>query len=259
MKPLPPDSKPKDSTGDCSCAGIGRSVLSGAWRFMLVSIGGFAVWAFGGKWFYKHGGEAGLYAVSAVTFIALAGLLMNPLVRGPAFDKASDSAMATSDGTAGRPWRLARFYGVFMPAFLAYAIVWCGFWFWLRFGIGEWLGSLAGSVVFVAVTGLRLGSFRQFLAVSALFFATHSLGYFAGGKLMYFLPSPEGAKWLSALTKSQIGALAKLSWGVSYGVGFGAGLGFAFHMFQKPGSAANQNGSCEDRSPTEASELGKIG
>jgi hypothetical protein len=59
------------------------SVLQGAWRFAIVSIVGFGVWAFAGRWFRTHGGEAGLYAASTVVFVGLAGLLMHPLVRGP--------------------------------------------------------------------------------------------------------------------------------------------------------------------------------
>src|SRR6267154_381292 len=87
-------------SGDPLCSSPVGYVLQGAWRFAIVSIVGFAVWAFGGRWFRAHGGEPGLYAASTVVFIGFAGLLMHPLVHGR------------------RP--LARFYGVFIPAFLAY-------------------------------------------------------------------------------------------------------------------------------------------
>jgi hypothetical protein len=120
-------------SGDPFCSCPVGSVLQGAWRFAIVSIMGFGVWTFAGRWFHTHGGETGLYAASTVVFVGLAGLLMHPLVRGPR--------------------RLLRFYGVFIPAFIAYAVVWCSFWFWLRFGAGEWLGSLAGSFALVAVIG----------------------------------------------------------------------------------------------------------
>jgi hypothetical protein len=50
-----------------------------------------------------HGGEAGLYAASTVVFVGLAGLLMHLLVRGHS--------------------RLLRFYGIFISAFIAYAVV----------------------------------------------------------------------------------------------------------------------------------------
>ena len=190
-----------------------RCLLSGAWRFAVVSIMGFGVWAFAGRWFRTHGGEAALYGASTVVFVGLAGLLMHPLVRGPR--------------------RLLRFYGVFIPAFIAYAVVWCSFWFLLRFGAGEWLGSLAGSFALVAVTGWRFGNLRPVLAVSVAFFAAHSLGYFAGGKLMYFLSGPRGAELFNSLNKVELGMVAKLSWGLLYGLGFGAGLGYALHVFQK--------------------------
>jgi hypothetical protein len=201
-------------SGDPFCSCPVGSVLQGAWRFAVVSVVGFGVWAFAGRWSRTHGGEAGLYAASTVVFVGLAGLLMHPLVRGPR--------------------RLLRFYGVFIPAFIAYAVVWCSFWFLLRFGAGEWLGSLAGSFALVAVIGWRFGDLRPIPAVSVAFFVAHSLGYFAGGKLMYFLSSPTGAGIFKSLTKVELGTVAKLSWGLLYGLGFGAGLGYAFHVFQKP-------------------------
>ncbi|MEO8426198.1 MAG: hypothetical protein ABI651_03715 [Verrucomicrobiota bacterium] len=177
------------------------------------SIGGFAVWAFAGKWFYVNTGEAGLYAASTGVFTSLAGLLMHPLILDP------------------RP--LTRFYRVFVPAFFAYAIVWCGFWFLLRFGAGEWLASLAGSAAFVAVSGWRFGNLRSVVKAIILFFVALSLGYFAGGKLMYFLASPEGAE-MFGMGKAQLGTIAKLSWGALFGLGFGAGLGYAYYTFQQP-------------------------
>ena len=192
---------PADSPYSCPA----RSVLKGAWRFAIVSVAGFAVWAFAGRWFRSHGGELGLYAASTVVFVGLAGLLMHPLVHGP------------------RP--LARFYCVFIPAFLAYAIVWCSFWFLLHFGAGEWLGSLAGSFAFVAVAGWRFGNLHPVPKVSVVFFIAHSLGYFAGGKLMQFLTNPAGAELFKSLTKAELSTVAELSWGLLYGLGFGADLG----------------------------------
>ena len=214
MSDVPANSPTDRPSKRCESGCALSAVLDGAWRFTLVSIGGFAVWAFGGRWFYANVGEAGLYAVSAVTFIGLAGLLMHPLMKGPRC--------------------VRRFYGVFIPAFLAYSFVWCAFWFWLRLGAGEWLGSLAGSVAFVTLTGWRLGNLKGWLSASLVLFLTHSLGYFAGGKMMYYLTSTEGVQLFPALSQSQLGTFAKLSWGVSYGLGFGAGLGYVFHVFQRP-------------------------
>lgn len=189
-----------------------RAVLGGAWRFAMVSIAGFSVWAFAGKWFRGHGGEVVLYAASTVIFISVAGLLMYPLIRGP------------------QP--LIRFYNIFVPAFLVYGCVWSVFWFLLRFGAGEWLASLAGSVCFVTVCAWRFGNMRPVTGAALVFFVTHSVGYFAGGKLMAFLMSPGTAHVLAGLSKSQCLTLAELSWGLLYGLGFGAGLGYLLHVLQ---------------------------
>lgn len=196
------------------CCAAARSVLQGAWRFALVSIVGFSVWAFAGKWFRTHGGEVGLYTASTLVFISVAGVLMHPLVEN------------------SRPW--LRFYGVFVPAFLAYGVVWTVSWFLLRFGAGEWLGSLAGSIAFVCVCGWRFGNMRPVVAASVVLFVANSIGYFSGGQLMQFLSGPQGARFFTGLTKSQFGTMAKLSWGLLYGLGFGAGFGYALHAFQAP-------------------------
>src|SRR6188472_4305179 len=93
-----------------------ESVLRGTIGFAIVSLCGFSVWAFAGNWFHRNVGEAGLYAVSALVFVALAGLLLHPLVLGEN--------------------RVARFYKAFVPAFFAYAFVWSACWFLLKFGRG---------------------------------------------------------------------------------------------------------------------------
>src|SRR5260221_7286363 len=38
---------------------------------------GFAPWVLAGRWFYRNAGEAGVYAVCAVVFIGLSGLLLH--------------------------------------------------------------------------------------------------------------------------------------------------------------------------------------
>jgi hypothetical protein len=174
-----------------------RAVLRGAVGFSIVSVAAFSIWAFGGKWFKSHGGEPAMDATIATAFVALSGLLLHPLAGG-----------------------LARFYKVFVPAFLAYAAVWCAAWFALKFGWGEWLGSLAGSAAFALVSAALFRNFRPLpLALLALFVA-HSAGYFLGGQLYYGL-------------KSQHHTLAMLGWGAAYGLGFGAGIGAAFFALQK--------------------------
>lgn len=199
---------------------IARDVLWGAVAFMLTSVIAFGVWAFGGGWFRGRGGEPAMYAVITVVFVGLAGLLLHPLMRGPR--------------------RVARFYAVFTPAFVAYAVVWSGFWFWLGGGAGEWLGALLGSGVFVALTAWRLGQWRGFWPAAAMFFVLHTAGYFAGGwsmgELMGVARSDDPGAW----TRSQWMTAAKLSWGFFYGLGFGAGLGLACYLLQRPGPSESR-------------------
>ena len=56
---------------------LGDSVRRGVVGFTLVSLAGFAPWAFFGRWFYRNIGEAGLYLICAFVFIGLAGPLMH--------------------------------------------------------------------------------------------------------------------------------------------------------------------------------------
>lgn len=193
------------------------AILRGAIGFAVVSVAGFAVWAFGGKWFYVHIGEAGLYAACTIVFIGLSGLFLHPLVWGPN--------------------ALGRFYKIFVPAFFVYAIAWCACWFVLRFGWGEWLASIVGSICFVAMIALGFRNFHSFLKAATIMMVFHSAGYFIGGKLMHFLGSPAGAKYFTSLAQMQISLIAKLTWGLCYGLGFGVGLGYAFFIFQKGGKS----------------------
>ena len=193
-----------DSTG----FGVVAAMVRGSIGFGIVGLAAFSVWAFGGKWFQNHFGQAGLYTACALVFLALSGLLLHPLVPGPG--------------------SFARFYMIFIPAFLVYAIVWCAAWFVLRFGLGEWFGSLAGTAGFVAVVGWRAGKVRGLLQTILVVFGFHSAGYFSGGQLMYWLLGPGGAAMFSGLSKPGLLVVAKLAWGLLYGLGFGAGIGYAF-------------------------------
>ena len=174
-------------------------VVRGALGFGAVSLVAYGVWAFAGRALSSTVGEGGFYAVLAAVFLGLTGFALHPLLPGPR--------------------SFLRFTLVFVPAFLAYAAVWCGFWFKLKFGLGEWLGSLGGCVAFAAVAGAMLGGFRAFPAAAAVLFVGHSAGYFLGGPIHYTLKNYH--------------ALGILGWGLLYGLGFGAGIGFAFHAFQK--------------------------
>ena len=62
------------------------SILRGVIGFTLVSLAGFGPWALAGRWFYRNLGEGGLYAVCAVLFIGLSGLLLHRLTVDPELD-----------------------------------------------------------------------------------------------------------------------------------------------------------------------------
>jgi hypothetical protein len=191
-----------------------HALATGAWRFAIVSVCAYSVWAFGGHAISAAIGESGLYAAIALVFLGLAGFLMHPLMKGPG--------------------PIARFHATFVPAFLAYATVWCGAWYLFRFGAGEWIGSAAGSLAFVAVAAWRLGNARAVPAAALVLFLTHSAGYFAGGHVMYFLSGPHGAEFLGGIPRRQAATIGMLAWGLLYGLGFGAGIGHVFRVLQMP-------------------------
>jgi hypothetical protein len=190
--------------------GMFGALVRGSLGFAAVSVAGFAVWAFAGKWLGTHIGELGVYFACAITFIVFSGMALHPLVRGPR--------------------SLVRFYKIFIPAFGAYAVAWSAAWFAWRFGLGEWLGSLAGSIVLAVMIGRGLGNFRSVVKVSIVMFALHSAGYFFGGRLMRWIASST----IGGLRGGHFSALAKLCWGALYGLGVGAGLGYAFFTLQDP-------------------------
>ncbi len=187
--------------------------LRGSLGFGLVSLAAFAVWVFGGGWFRGRGGEPAMYLAIAAVFAVFSGVLLHPLVQGTK--------------------KLVRFYQAFVPAFLIYAVVWSGFWFWLKYGAGEWLGAGVGSIAFVAYTAWRFGSWRAFWLVTFLFFVMHTAGYFAGGWSMAKLMGLARQDPVPFLDKPKLMLLAKMSWGLFYGLGFGAGLGYVYHAVQK--------------------------
>jgi hypothetical protein len=193
----------------------GNSMVRGALAFAAVSVGAFAVWAFGGIWLHRAVGEGGLYAACAAVFVLLSGFFLAPLVRGP------------------RP--MLRVYKAFMPAFLLYAVVWSACWFKLGFGNGEWLASLLGCAIFGWVLGKMLGAKKAYLITIVILFVCHSAGYFAGGWFYGMLPAKASSL---GLDKKTTGLLAKLIWGLCFGLGFGAGIGFAFSKFQTPSGPA---------------------
>src|SRR5262245_13016891 len=103
---------------------LGEAILRGSIGFTLVSLGGFAPWVLGGSWFYRHGGELGLYVACAVVFIGLSGVLLHRLIIGPG--------------------SLSRFYQIFSLAFMGYAVAWTLGWMAFRGVPGSVVGALAG-------------------------------------------------------------------------------------------------------------------
>lgn len=190
---------------------LSRDVVHGGLGFAVVSIAAFSVWAFAAPVFRGLGGEPAMYAAIAAVFLAGAGLLLGPLAGG-----------------------MARFYKAFLPAFLAYSILWCAAWFGLGGRLGEWTGAAAGCLAFAwIVSRLRGGGGRWLIAAVALF-VLHSAGYFAGDWSMYdiFVPKARAVGRESADFQYYM-MLAKLSWGLFYGLGFGAGIGWVFHASRR--------------------------
>ena len=176
---------------------LARSIATGAIGFGLVSLCVFATVAFAERWMYQTLGLLGAYLTWTVLFILLSGAVFGSLVIVR--------------------WRLPRFYFLFGLAFFAYAAGWVIAYFTLRNAAGEWLGSLAGSVLMAVVFAAGFGSLRSTVKLSAVLFVSNSLGYFLG----------------SALNNSLGGRPGMLLWGVAYGLFFGAGIGAALHLVQR--------------------------
>lgn len=176
---------------------IERSIATGAIGFGMVSVAVFATVAFGERWMYRTLGLAGAYLTWTVLFIVLSGAVFGSLVVGR--------------------WRLPKFFLLFGLAFFAYAAGWVMAYFTLRNSAGEWLGSVAGSVLMALVFAVGFGSLKSTVKLSATLLASHSVGYFLGSALNNFVGGRAGM----------------LLWGVAYGLFFGAGIGAALQMVQQ--------------------------
>ncbi|HWN10021.1 MAG TPA: hypothetical protein VNO50_12285 [Pyrinomonadaceae bacterium] len=174
-----------------------RSVVIGGLGFGLASLCVFATVAFGERWMYQQLGLWGAYLVWTALFILLGGAALGSLVVGR--------------------WRLPKFYLLYGIAFFAYAVGWCGAYFTLRGSTGEWVGSVAGSVLMALVFALGFGAMRLILNLSVILFIANSLGYFAGSALNDYLGGKAGM----------------LLWGISYGLCLGAGIGAVLHLSQR--------------------------
>jgi hypothetical protein len=180
-----------------------RSVLIGGFGFCLVSLGVFATVAFGESWMYKRLGILGAYLVWTALFILLGGAALGYLVVGR--------------------WRLPKFYLLFGVAFFAYAVGWVVAYFSLEGDItGEWLGSLAGSILMTLVFAIGFRAIRSTPKLALLLFGSNSIGYFLG----------------SALNEYVGGKGGMLLWGLAYGLWLGVGIGAVLQVSQVEGLGA---------------------
>lgn len=189
---------------------LGPFVVRGALGFLLVSLAGFAPWTLAGSWFYQRIGEAGLYAVCALVFIAASGPLLHRLILGPG--------------------SLPRFYALFGVAFAGYSVAWTAAWLLLPSHTGSVIGLAAGTAFMGWVIARAFAAASATLPVVLALFLFNAAGYFLGGVL-------DAALWnldpFPFSRNTQL-VLARSSWAVLYGLGFGAGLGYAFYRVQRP-------------------------
>jgi hypothetical protein len=181
---------------EVSLLNLSKSIVIGAFGFCLASFCVFATVAFGERWMYRTLGLTGAYLAWTALFILLGGAVFGSLVVGR--------------------WRLPKFYLLFALAFFAYAISWTCAYFLLRGTMGEWVGSLAGSILMSLVFAAAFGALRSLLKLSAVLFVTNSVGYFLG----------------STLNDSFTGRTGMLLWGVVYGLFLGAGIAAVLHIAQ---------------------------
>ena len=181
---------------DRSVPTLGRSVAIGAIGFGVVSLLVFATVAFAERWMYRNLTELGAYLAWTVLFILLGGGVLGSLVFGR--------------------WRLPKFYLLYGLAFLFYAVGWVASSSLLRGTAGEWVGSLAGSILMALVFAAGFRTIRSTLKFSLILFVANSLGYFLGSALNDSVARPNGM----------------LLWGVAYGLFLGAGIGAVLHYAQ---------------------------
>lgn len=185
---------------------LASSVVRGIVGFTIVSLAGFLPWPIMDHWF-RHPTEVGLYIACTVVFIGMSGPCLHRLIIGPG--------------------SLSRFYQLFSLAFIAYAVLWVGFWMGLRGAIGEIAGLLGGTAAMGAILAWAFDAPRTAPKAILTLFILNGLGYYLGGKI-------EGKLGVDHRLA------AMLLWGICYGIGFGAGLGAAFHLCQERARALLQ-------------------
>jgi hypothetical protein len=195
---LAPEQLAPDSTGAVKTPSLKQSLLLGGIGFCAASLLVFATVAFAERWMYQRLGLGGAYTTWTILFILLGGAVFIPLLV-----------------IRGRWWR---FYILFSMAFLFYAIGWTGAYFMVRGKLGEWLGSLAGSLLLGLILSFGFNAMRSSAKLIAILFISNSAGYFLG----------------DALNNAIGGRVGMLLWGAAYGLFLGAGLGAALYFAQAP-------------------------
>lgn len=175
---------------------LAYSLLSGGLGFGVASLCVFATVAYAERWMYTNLGLVGAYITWTALFILLGGGVLGSVVVGR--------------------WELPKFYLLFGLAFLAYAVGWFIAYFAFRNAIGEWLGSLVGSLLMASTLAAGFGVVHLALKLTAVLFLANSVGYFLG----------------SALNDSFGGSTGMLLWGTAYGLCLGVGLGAVLYMAQ---------------------------
>jgi hypothetical protein len=183
---------------DIKVPSLQKSIVIGGIGFMLVSLCVFATVAYGERWMYTHLTVLGAYLAWTALFILLGGAVLGSIVV--------------------RRWRVPKFILLFGLAFFLYAAGWVVAYFNLRNVAGEWVGSLAGSVLMALVFAAGFRVMRSVVKLAAVLFVANSAGYFLGAAI-----------WAYAG-----GEIGMLLWGVIYGLFLGAGLGAVLHLAQRP-------------------------
>ena len=186
-----------ESTASHAVPSLKRSIIIGGIGFCLASMCVFATVAFAERWMYRQLGLVTAYLVWTALFILLGGGVLSLLVV--------------------KPVRLFKFYLIFALAFFCYAIGWTGAYFSMKGSkAGEWVGSLAGSVLMGFVFSVGFNVIRLILVLSALLFVANSFGYFLGSMLNDLVGGKTGM----------------MLWGIVYGLCLGAGLGAVLYLAQ---------------------------
>ena len=165
--------------------------------FTAVSLGSFALWAFGAGRFLHS--ETSLYIACATVFFVLGGLSLLPF-------------SGVGEKTFNR-----KIFWLFPASFLLFASFWCAGWLLFRSHFGEIIGSAVGIFAMTAVLKAGLRFSRTIFEAAPVVFCTYTIGYYIGEKLYQDIGGTTG----------------KLAWGLGFGVGLGLGLSYLIQLSQR--------------------------